>query len=114
MADNQKKENFFKRAGKAIVSGAKATKSEVKKISWPTRKQLLNNTVIVVACIAVIGVVIFALDAFFGLGFNFLTNRKANSDIEVPTEISTDFFVDYVDEAFTELATVEVATEPAE
>ena len=62
MADKQKKENFFKKAAGKIANGAKATKSEVKKISWPTRKQLFNNTAIVIACIIVVGVVIFALD----------------------------------------------------
>ncbi len=98
MADKQKKENFFKKVGSKIANGAKSTKSEVKKISWPTRKQLFNNTAIVIACILVVGVVIFALDTLFGFGFGFLTGQKANSDIEQPTEISTDFIVEDVTE----------------
>ena len=110
MADKQKKENFFKKAAGKIANGAKATKSEVKKISWPTRKQLFNNTAIVIACIIVVGVVIFALDTLFGFGFDFLTGQKANSDIEQPTEIGTDFIIEEV----TELETADVATEPAE
>lgn len=113
MADKQKKDNFFKRAGRKIAGGAKATKSEIKKISWPTRKQLFNNTAIVIVCIIVIGVIIFILDTIFGFGFGFLTGKKATSDVEYATEISTDYFADYVDEA-TEFVTGEVATEPAE
>lgn len=110
MADKQKKDNFFKRAAHAIAGGAKSTKSEIKKISWPTRKQLFNNTVIVIACILVVGVFIFILDTVFGFGFNFLTGQKNNADVEMPTEMSTDFFM----EEDTEFVTEEVVTEPAE
>lgn len=110
MADKQKKDNFFKKAGSKIAGGAKSTKSEIKKISWPTRKQLFNNTAIVIICIVIVGIVIFALDTFFGFGFKFLTSQKNASDVEMPTEMSTDFFIEEV----TELATVEVVTEPAE
>ena len=110
MADKQKKDNFFKRAASRIAGGAKSTKSEIKKISWPTRKQLFNNTAIVIACIIVVGVIIFILDTIFGFGFSFLTGQKNASDVEMPTEISTDFIVDEV----VEPGTVEVVTEPAE
>lgn len=82
MADKQKKENFFKRTGKKIVTYAKATKSELKKVSWPAPKQLFNNTVIVIFCIIAVGLVIFILDSIFGLGFNFLNNKK----LEEPKE----------------------------
>ncbi len=110
MADKQKKDNFFKRAARAIAGGAKSTKSEIKKISWPTRKQLFNNTAIVIACIIVVGVFIFVLDTIFGFGFNFLTGRKANVDVELPTEISEELFVEDV----TELVEAEAVTELAE
>ncbi len=85
MADNQKKDNFFKRMGKAIVSYAKGTKSELKKVSWPTMKQIVNNTGIVIVCIVVVGIVIFALDFIFGKGFTFLTNKKV--EVEEGTDI---------------------------
>lgn len=111
MADKQKKDNFFKRAASRIAGGAKSTKSEIKKISWPTRKQLFNNTAIVIACILVVGIFIFILDTVFGFGFNFLTDQKNASDVEVPTEMSTDF---YIEEGTTELIDAEVVTEPAE
>ena len=85
MADNQKKENFFVRAGKSIALYAKATKSELKKVSWPTRKQLINNTLIVIACVVAVGIVIFALDTVFGFGFNALIGRKttSNNDFDI-------------------------------
>ncbi|MBQ3111176.1 MAG: preprotein translocase subunit SecE [Clostridia bacterium] len=110
MADKQKKDNFFKRAASRIAGGAKSTKSEIKKISWPTRKQLFNNTGIVIICILVVAVFIFILDTVFGFGFSFLNGESNVSDIEMPTEMSTDIFVEDV----TELVNAEVVTEPAE
>ncbi len=92
MADNnKKKENFFKRAGKAIVNYCKATKSELKKVSWPSRKQLINNTIIVVVCVVIVGVIIALLDTIFGLGFNFIINRDDTSSDAVVEEATEDY-----------------------
>jgi len=95
MADNQKqkKENFFKRTAKSTATYAKATKSELKKVSWPTPKQLVNNTIIVIVCVVVVGVFIALLDLIFSSGFNFFLTREPSTDdsqLEVSTEISTD------------------------
>ena len=61
MAEKVKKENIFRRIGKFF----KSTKSEFKKVTWPTKKQLLNNTAIVVAALVIIGLIIFGLDTLF-------------------------------------------------
>ena len=61
MAETTKKENIFRRIGKFF----KSTKSEFKKVTWPTKKQLLNNTMIVIAALVIIGLVIFGLDTLF-------------------------------------------------
>ena len=63
MGENIKKEGFFRRIGKSI----KGTKSEFKKVVWPTKKQLLNNTMIVIAALIIIGLIIFGLDSLFTL-----------------------------------------------
>ena len=63
MAEVVKKEGIVVRAKK----GLKATKSELKKVVWPTRTQLVNNTGIVIAAILVFGVILFGLDSLFGL-----------------------------------------------
>ena len=60
--DKPKKANLFKRIGRTI----RDTRGEMKKVVWPTRKQALNNTMIVLAFIAVMGAVIGVFD--FGLG----------------------------------------------
>ncbi len=59
-----KKPGFFARIGKWFHD----LKSEVKKVVWPTRKQTINNSAIVIGTILVIGVFIWILDAIFNLG----------------------------------------------
>ncbi len=61
MGETVKKENIFRRIGKSI----KATKSEFKKVVWPTKKQLLNHTLVVIAALIIVGLIIFGLDSLF-------------------------------------------------
>ena len=62
---NDKKPNIFARLGARIARWFRETKSELKKVVWPTRKQLVNNTAIVLVAVVVVGVVISGLDAAF-------------------------------------------------
>ena len=55
-ADN--KPGIFARVGKWL----KDMKSELKKVQWPTKKQTINNTLIVLACVLIVGAVICAFD----------------------------------------------------
>ena len=48
-------------------------KAELKKVVWPTPKQLLNNTIAVITIVLVIGVIVFALD----MGFELLNKQNA-------------------------------------
>ena len=45
-----------------IKQWCKETKAELKKVQWPSWKQTLNNTLIVIAFCVVVGVCIFAFD----------------------------------------------------
>ncbi len=47
----------------------KEVKSEIKKIVWPAKHQVIKNTLIVLAAVVVIGVVIWVLDLIFQYGF---------------------------------------------
>ena len=53
--NNEKKERHF----------LKDVKAELKKVIWPTPKQLLNNTLAVIVIVIVVGVIVFALDVCF-------------------------------------------------
>ncbi len=56
------KPGFFARVGKWF----KEMKSELKKVVWPTKKQTINNTVIVIVCCIVVGVCIWLFDWLAG------------------------------------------------
>lgn len=43
----------------------KETKAEVGKIVWPTWKQVINNALIVLAVVVVVGVIIWGFDFLF-------------------------------------------------
>ena len=70
-SEKASKPGFFQRAAK----GLKELKGDLKKVQWPTKKQTTNNTLTVLACVAVIG--------FFIWIFDFV----ANSAIEVITTL---------------------------
>ncbi len=48
-------------------------KAELKRVVWPTPKQLLNSTIAVITIVLVIGVTVFALD----MGFELLNKQNA-------------------------------------
>ena len=68
MAEN-KKENWFKRAGSGIARYFRELRSELKKVVWPTPQQVLKNTLIVLACVVVVGLFVWMFDivARFGI-----------------------------------------------
>ena len=52
-----KKPNFFKRTGTRIASFFKGIVSEIKKVTWPTQKQVVSNTLSVLAFCLVVGAI---------------------------------------------------------
>ena len=76
--ENKVKKHFFK-----------DFKAELKKVIWPTPKQLANNTVAVVTIVLLTAVIVFALDAVFDLGNKYgitklqsIVDEKFNSEEE--------------------------------
>ena len=68
-----KKPGLFARIGKWF----RELKSECRKIVWPTRQQTVNNTLVVIACVIVIGNFIWILDLVFNLGIQTLLTHFA-------------------------------------
>lgn len=52
---------------KGIVSAFAQTKTELKKVQWPKKKELINYTWIVIASVLIISLIIYAID--MGLGW---------------------------------------------
>ena len=65
-----------KKKGK-LKESWKGFKSELKKIVWPSWKQVLKNTGVVLAIVAVCAVMLFALDYAFSHGIMALTDLFA-------------------------------------
>ena len=63
MADTTKKPGLFARWARSL----KDMRGEMKKVVWPSKKQVWNNTLIVLAVVAISAVVICGLDALFSL-----------------------------------------------
>ena len=63
-----KKEEKAIKENKVKKHFVKDFKAELKKVIWPTPKQLINNTMAVVAIVVIVGVIVFALDSVFEKG----------------------------------------------
>lgn len=62
MAEKPEKKSIFARFGKFF----RDQKSEVKKIVWPSKKQVINNTGIVLVAVAIFAVVTGGFDWILG------------------------------------------------
>ena len=67
-----KKKNWFARAWGSICRYFRELRSELKKVVWPTPKQVLKNTLIVLACVLVVGVFIWLFDFVSRVGIDTL------------------------------------------
>ncbi len=70
MAEASKQPNVFARAFARIKKFFRELKSELKKVVWTSKDQLINNTLIVLLCVLVVGVFIWIFDAVAGLIVN--------------------------------------------
>lgn len=74
MAEEAKVSKLGK-AGKNTGKFFREIRSELKKVIWPTREQLINNTITVLATCLVIGVIIWAADFLLGQAFKFVLGK---------------------------------------
>ena len=65
--ENKVKKHFFK-----------DFKAELKKVMWPTPKQLVNNTVAVVTIVLITAAIVFVLDVVFDMGNKYGISRLQN------------------------------------
>ncbi len=94
--DEKNKKHFFK-----------DFKAELKKVIWPTPKQIVNNTIAVITIVLITAVIVFVLDLIFDIFNEQGINRlKANIKNKVVVENVTD-----QNSENTENVTEEVTTE---
>ena len=63
-----KKKNWFVRTLSGICRYFRELRSELKKVVWPTPKQVLKNTLIVIVCVLVVGVMLWLFDTVANFG----------------------------------------------
>ena len=66
--EKKSKPGVFARLGKWF----RDMRSELKKVQWPTRKQTVNNTLIVIACVVVVGIFIWLFDLVANKGIGLI------------------------------------------
>ena len=74
MADANIAKTNKKSLGKRITTFFKETKAELKKVTWPTKDQLIHNTSIIIVFILIVTVILSVLDVAFAELFRLLTN----------------------------------------
>ena len=64
-----KKENWFSTKWNQTKKFFREIRSELKKVVWPTKEQVLKNALVVAACFVAVGLFIWAFDfvAQFGI-----------------------------------------------
>ena len=67
-----KKENWFKRTWSGICRYFRELRSELKKVVWSSPKQVAKNTLIVLACVLVVGVFVWVFDFVANYGITTL------------------------------------------
>lgn len=65
--ETAKKDFFLVRWVKTFVSFMVASYKELKKVTWPTRKELWKNTWVVILVVCIFGIVVYLLDVGFSL-----------------------------------------------
>lgn len=66
--EKEKKVSVFQRASRSL----REMKGEMKKVVWPSKKQIINDTGIVIIVVAISGVAIGLLDSLLKLGVDLL------------------------------------------
>ena len=89
MAEKEKKEKLDNKKSKKEEKNKrhffKDFKAELKRVVWPTPKQLLNSTIAVISIVLVIGVTVFVLD----MGFELLNKQNAKLQGTLQDKYST-------------------------
>lgn len=89
--DNKKSKKDVKKDSKNKRHFFKDFKAELKKVIWPTPKQLVNNTVAVITIVLILAIIVLVLDlAFEGLNKYGINNLRSYVETHVETKDETE------------------------
>ena len=114
--NKEKKQEKKVKNDKDKKSFAKDFKAELKKVSWPTPKQLVNNTAIVIVIVLITAAIVFVLDVVFESLNNYgieklkaMVTSNTSENVDNSTDGAT--VVDNSNTTNTENTSVEAGTE---
>ena len=87
-----------KDANKEKKHFAKDFKAELKRVIWPTPKQLANSTVAVITIVLITAIIVFILDFTFERGSEFTTG-KLKTFVESKNAVENTVTVENVDDS---------------
>ena len=58
-----KKENFFQRKWAGLKKWFREMRSELKKVVWPSKSSVLQNTLVVILAVLAVGIFVWLFDA---------------------------------------------------
>ena len=73
-AKKSKASDKNRKSGGRISRYLREMKSELKKVAWPSKKQTMNNTGVVIVCVIIVGVVVWIFDGIAGQFIGALLN----------------------------------------
>ncbi len=59
-------------SGNWLVSFLQGTQAELKKVTWPTKQELISNTIVVLIAVVLCAVLIYVIDTIFSVIFGLL------------------------------------------
>ncbi|MGN1299568.1 MAG: preprotein translocase subunit SecE [Candidatus Scatovivens sp.] len=71
----KQEKNNSKSVKKEKKNSFKNFKAELKKVTWPTPKELVNKTIAVIVIVLIIAFIVFVLDFIFENAYNFGTGK---------------------------------------
>lgn len=60
------------KSGNSVISFLRETKVELKKVTWPTKQELIANTIVVLIAVMFCAALIWIIDSFFSVVFRMI------------------------------------------
>lgn len=82
----EKKKSNKKNPFKSMAKFFKGVNAERKKVVWPTAKETIKNSIIVLVVVIIVGVAIYAVDSVLSLGMKGIKNLAADTTVSQSVE----------------------------
>ncbi len=99
---------------KSIAAFFKSTNAERKKIVWPTAKETVKNTIIVLIVTLIVGLAIYGVDSLLTLGMKGVKSLADNTTVSAEADDTSNPDADIVEDETSEASSDKSTTDAAE